>query len=187
MSSPAGPSRAARPPARFSPARVFDRALDVLATSGFTVMLVVTILQVVFRYALTLPLAWTEEAARVLFVLTMFFGIAIAIREREHVVVDFLFNRLPRRWRLLAGLGFDAVIVLLLAVIARGTWILALQNWDSRLLILDWLTNGQIYLGQLIAILTMVWYVLCSMRQAIAALRGARPQAPRALRPEGEI
>jgi TRAP-type C4-dicarboxylate transport system permease small subunit len=187
MASRAGPPPAPPPRARFSPAGAFDRALDLLATSGFAVMLVVTILQVVFRYALTLPLAWTEEAARVLFVLTVFFGIAIAIREREHVVVDFLFNRLPPRGRLLAGLAFDAVIVLLLAVIARGTWVLAVQNWDSRLLILDWLTNGQIFLAQLVAIVIMIWYVLQSMRRAFGELRSGRLRAGRAPRPEGEL
>ncbi len=166
---------------------MFDRSLDLLATSGFAVMLVVTLLQVIFRYVLELPLAWTEEAARVLFVLTMFFGIAIAIREREHVVVDFLFNRLPPRGRLLAGLVFETVIILLLMVIARGTYALSVQNWESRLLILDWLTNGQIYLVQLIAILIMIGYVLQKMPRAVADLRSGRKQAGRTVRPESEV
>jgi TRAP-type C4-dicarboxylate transport system permease small subunit len=186
MSSRSG-SPAPPAPAWRSAIRAFDRSLDLLATSGFAVMLVVTLLQVIFRYALTLPLAWTEEAARVLFVLTMFFGIAIAIREREHVVVDFLFNRLPPRWRMVTGLLFETVIVLLLAVIARGTYVLAVQNWDSRLLILDWLTNGQVYLMQLIAILIMIWYVLRSMTRTAADLRIGRRHAGRELRPDGEI
>lgn len=150
-------------------------------------MLVITLLQVIFRYVLMWPLAWTEEAARVLFVLTMFFGIAIAIREREHVVVDFLFNRLPPRLRLVASLAFEAVIVLLLAVIARGTYVLAVRNWDSQLLILDWLSNGQVYMVQFIAILIMVWYVLHSMYQSAVGLRGGRLRAARELRPDGEI
>ncbi len=158
-----------------------------MATSGFAVMLVITLLQVIFRYVLMWPLAWTEEAARVLFVLTMFFGIAIAIREREHVVVDFLFNRLPPRLQLVAALAFEAVIVLLLAVIARGTYILAVRNWDSRLLIIDWLTNGQVYMVQFIAILIMVWYVLRSMYRSAADLRSGRLHAARELRPDGEI
>ncbi len=187
MPSRSGASAALSARPKSSPLRAFDRLLDLLATTGFAVMLVVTLLQVIFRYVLTLPLAWTEEAARVLFVLTMFFGIAIAIREREHVVVDFLFNRLPLRLRLMAGLVFEMVIVLLLAVIARGTYVLAVRNWDSKLLILDWLTNGQIYLAQLVAILIMIWYVLQSMRRVAVDLRSGRLRAVRELRPDSEI
>jgi TRAP-type transport system small permease protein len=173
--------------ARFPLAAAFDRTLDVVATIGFAVMLVVTLLQVLFRYVLSLPLAWTEEAARVLFVLTMFFGIAIAIREREHVVVDFLFNRLPPRGRLVLGLAFEAIICLVLMVIARGTYLLARQNWDSQLLILDWLSNGQVYLIQFIAVLVMLWYVLQAAWQKVDHLRSGRFADVRAARAESEI
>jgi len=170
-----------------SVAQVFDRTLDIVATAGFTAMLVATLLQVLFRYVLELPLAWTEEAARVLFVLSMFFGIAIAIREQEHVVVDFLFNRLPPRGRMLLGLTFEVIVVLILAVIARGTLVLTRQNWDSQLLMLDWLSNGQVYLAQFVAILIMIWYVLRSAWRRVDDLRSGRVHKPRAARAEGEI
>lgn len=55
----------------------------------FLVMLAVMLLQVFFRYVLAMPLSWSEELARYLFVACTFFGAAIATKEREHVEINF--------------------------------------------------------------------------------------------------
>ena len=52
--------------------------LEVATMVGFSGMLLATGGQVLFRYALRISVPWTEELARILFIQTMFFGIAIA-------------------------------------------------------------------------------------------------------------
>ena len=72
--------------------KVIENSLEWITMIGFSGMLLATIWQVLFRYVLKISVPWTEELARILFIMTMFLGIAIAIREDEHIIVDFLFK-----------------------------------------------------------------------------------------------
>lgn len=56
----------------------------------FITMMIIMFIQVLFRYVIHAPLAWSEESMRYLFVVTSFFGAACATYEHKHVVIDFL-------------------------------------------------------------------------------------------------
>lgn len=51
--------------------------------------------QVIFRYLLNHPLAWTEELSRHFMVWAAFLGAAVAYRKKAHMGVDLLVARLP--------------------------------------------------------------------------------------------
>ena len=91
-----------------------EKILETITMVGFIGMLLSTGGQVLFRYALRISVPWTEELARILFILTMFLGISIAIREREHIVVDFLFKRLNPRIQAVGLIIYNTAIFLLL-------------------------------------------------------------------------
>lgn len=50
---------------------------------------------VVFRYVIRVPLKWSEELARILFVWIVFFGGNIVTRQERHLSLDFLENLFP--------------------------------------------------------------------------------------------
>ncbi|SBV99687.1 membrane hypothetical protein [uncultured delta proteobacterium] len=55
------------------------------------VFLVVSIsLQILNRYVMRIPMAWTEEYAKYFFVWLAMFGSAKAVREKSHIFVDIL-------------------------------------------------------------------------------------------------
>jgi TRAP-type C4-dicarboxylate transport system permease small subunit len=60
----------------------------------------VVFFQVLFRYALHAPLAWSEEFAMFLFQWCSFIGAAIAVRHRFHYALDLITKRLSARWKL---------------------------------------------------------------------------------------
>ena len=62
-------------------------------------MMIITGLQVFFRYVLNSPLAWTEELARIILVWLVFWGSAIAVRRMKHLKISFLVDRLPIKIR----------------------------------------------------------------------------------------
>jgi len=53
---------------------------------------IVTILQVVFRFVLKIPAAWTEETARYAFIWMTYVGSAYATKKSTHIRVDVLDN-----------------------------------------------------------------------------------------------
>jgi TRAP-type C4-dicarboxylate transport system permease small subunit len=138
------------------------RALDItlvwVATAGFIVMMLAVIGQVIFRYVLETAVPWTEELARLLFVESMLLGMAIGIRRHEHIVVDFLFNKLPPRGRNAAGLVFNVAIILLLVLLMRGSWDLVGRNWNARLVSLPSVSVGYIYFGLFVSLGLMTFY-----------------------------
>jgi TRAP-type transport system small permease protein len=56
-----------------------------------------TFFQVVNRYFLRLPIAWTEEAARYLSVWTVLLGAARCAKEQTHIRVGIIVDRLPAK------------------------------------------------------------------------------------------
>ena len=153
-----------------------EYVLEVITLVGFIGMFLSTGGQVLFRYALRISVPWTEELARILFILTMFLGIAIAIREREHIVVDFLFKKLPIRFQAIGLIVFNIAIFIFLCFLARGTIAMTQMTWESYMIALDWVRTGWLYLGEFIAILFMMFYVLLSIAEGVTLLRaGEQP------------
>lgn len=63
----------------------------------FLGMLGLMIIQVVCRYFLHMPLGWSEELTRYIFISTIFMGGAIATKERNHIEINFL-NVMIESW-----------------------------------------------------------------------------------------
>ncbi|WP_286973940.1 TRAP transporter small permease [Acetomicrobium sp. UBA5826] len=66
------------------------RMEEIVSVTVFLVMLSIMVIQVLYRYVLRLPLPWSEELARFLFVITTFFGAAIASNEKSHIEINLI-------------------------------------------------------------------------------------------------
>ena len=101
----------------------------VVLVALFAVMLVIGSLQVINRYALSLPIWNTELLLPHLFIVLTFLGVAVGFRQRAHISVDLLPSSLPgaaRRicliviWLIvctfLAGLIYSSVNVILFQI-----------------------------------------------------------------------
>ena len=96
--------------------RVADTTLKwgtLVMTGGFIGCVVV---QIYARLFLTTAPSWTEEAARLFFVLAIAFAAGPALRRDAYVYFDFLYDKLPPRWQrpLTIGIDFLTVVLILL-------------------------------------------------------------------------
>ena len=85
-------------------------------------MFVAFILQVVFRYALNLPLAWTDEVCTIVWLWGILWGGSFVMRNHEDIRFDMLYNALPRGVRRGATLLASALIVLILLMSLPAAW-----------------------------------------------------------------
>lgn len=145
--------------------------LEVVTMVGFIGMLLSTGGQVLFRYVLRISVPWTEELARILFIQTMFFGIAVAIRENEHIVVDFLFKKMNLRLQTIGFIIYNSAIFIFLCFLARGTLAMTKMTWGSYMIALDWIRTGYLYMGELIAIVCMLLYIAIKIYENLTILR----------------
>lgn len=95
----------------------FEKFQDVTISIIMVIIVIVVGLQVCFRYILNLPLAWTEEIARYIFVWLTYFGAVIALNYGILISVDLLTKKFsPRMQYILALLRGIIVAVFLLVV-----------------------------------------------------------------------
>lgn len=73
-----------------------DILCDVLAVSALVAMVLVIAWQVFGRYVLQASPRWSSEIALLLLAWIGLLGIAIGIRERSHIAVSLVTDRLPR-------------------------------------------------------------------------------------------
>lgn len=83
-------------------------------------MAVVVFAEVIFRYALHLPLFWTEEFARYCLVWSSLLGAGVALKRGEHIAVTFFADKLPKRIQLWTALFVQIFIAALVGVIFWG-------------------------------------------------------------------
>lgn len=113
------------------------QALDGICVVLLAMVLVVVTFQVLNRFLLGIPVAWTEEAARYLFVWLSLLGAVRGVRDRAHLQVDLFVRMLPRKVeKVLDVVGGVVVAVLLWEVLDSGLTLLPL-TWTRRISTMD--------------------------------------------------
>ncbi len=79
--------------------RFWRSAASAVAGLLFLALFAVFIVQIGARFGLNMPLAWTDEAAVILYLWVILWTAAWVVPEREHVVFDLLWNSASRRVR----------------------------------------------------------------------------------------
>ena len=74
---------------------LFNRFEEILGSLVLAVMAVVTFANVVTRYVITYPLAFTEEITVSLFVWLVMLGTSIGFRQNAHLAMTFFYDLLP--------------------------------------------------------------------------------------------
>jgi TRAP-type C4-dicarboxylate transport system permease small subunit len=76
-------------------------------------------LSVFCRYALKMPLSWTEEVVLLCMVWVCFLGASIATKHKEHIIIDIVVSLAPRR----LAKGMEVVsLSVVSAVLALLVW-----------------------------------------------------------------
>ncbi|WP_017756228.1 TRAP transporter small permease [Calidifontibacillus oryziterrae] len=88
-----------------------------------TILIIAVFAQVVFRFVLEQPLAWTEELARYCLVWITFLGAAYAMSKKAHIGLEFFKDRLPK-------LGRDFLTILSALVSIAFFVILLVQGYE---------------------------------------------------------
>lgn len=95
-----------------------ENAFAALAALALGLMLLVMVVEVVMRYALSAPLGWTVGFVQdYLMVAVFFLGLSYSYRTGAHVTIDFLYQRCGPRGRLAMSLTGQVLSFALFALI----------------------------------------------------------------------
>ena len=73
-----------------------DHLEEVFLVILMSLATIVVAAQVFTRFVTKSPLPWSEELARYMFLWLVWVGAAYATKERKHIKIDVMFNRLPQ-------------------------------------------------------------------------------------------
>jgi TRAP-type C4-dicarboxylate transport system permease small subunit len=75
------------------------KVADLIGGTLFLTLFIVFVIQVTARFGFNRPMAWTDEAAVILYVWVILWSAAFVVPEKEHVAFDLIWNsvNLPTR------------------------------------------------------------------------------------------
>jgi TRAP-type transport system small permease protein len=144
--------------------------VEAVMAVALILMTAVLLLQVFARYVARVSIPWTEEVARYLLVLMTFTGAALALRDRQHIAITILLDRLPHAVRTCLELAFDVLIMLFLCAVFRGTVNMVQLTWETPAGTIPWITTGRLYLILACTLLLMLGYLLAQVFRAARRL-----------------
>lgn len=104
----------------------------------FLILLALMLIQVIYRYFLELPLPWSEEIARYVFVIVTYLGASIAVSENSHIEInvrDLLLGKIvkdqkPRAyWNLVLSVLAEAVTLAISAIISYEFILMVIDDY----------------------------------------------------------
>ncbi|MCF6411354.1 TRAP transporter small permease [Pseudalkalibacillus salsuginis] len=134
------------------------KLLEVIITICLSATVVITFLQVIFRYVLKQPLSWSQEALMISFVYSVLFGAALAIKNRDHLTVDMLENAPKLLSKILEVLEFIVVGIVIVVLLYFG-YLLVMDNFASgQVLGILPIQKAYVYLAVPLSALFMIYY-----------------------------
>lgn len=125
---------------------LLDQCEEIVGGVLLSTMCLIGAFQVVSRYVLTSPLAWTEELATILFVWLVFIGSSLALKKKEHFAIEVVVKLLPSRLQKCAMVVADlAVLLFCLLLIVYGIKLVNM-NWQVLTPMLE-ISRGWAYLS----------------------------------------
>ena len=80
---------------------------------------VIVAMQVVTRYVFKIPLPWSEEIARYLFLWLTWVGASYATKERKHVSIDLVYEKLPEKGQMICKVITNIIWLVFLLMMVR--------------------------------------------------------------------
>lgn len=104
--------------------------LEFIMILCLSLTVIVTFLQVLFRYFIQISIPWSQEFLMICFVYSVFSGAAVLVSKNEHLVVD-LFEKLPNKYDVLFRVIECLVALFVLSILVIYGSILVNQNLVS--------------------------------------------------------
>ncbi len=108
----------------------YCRLLDFLMAAALATMVAMVFGNVVLRYAFNTGITVSEEVSRWLFIWATFLGAVVALRERGHLGVDMVVNRLPAAGKRACLVAGHALMLGIVALLFQGSLEQVRINWD---------------------------------------------------------
>jgi TRAP-type C4-dicarboxylate transport system permease small subunit len=138
--------------------------LEIAVSAILVALVAVTFSQVVFRYLLQAPLAWSEELARFLLMWMASLSAAYAFKTRSHFALKFVVDRFTPSLQRAVSTFVTFLVVLFLVVFAYQSFrfTMEVRNMSAPA---TQMSMAVPYSSALVGSVLMLYYVIVNWRQ----------------------
>ncbi|MDD6919473.1 TRAP transporter small permease [Anaerococcus sp.] len=114
----------------------FFKFIDIFLGIMMGIMVVFVFLNVILRFVFNTGLASSEEVSRYTFVFMTFIGAIVAMREGEHLCVDMLVKRFPKKGQLISSIIVNVIIIIMMTILTLGSIKMVIQSSGAKTAVL---------------------------------------------------
>ena len=114
------------------PLKVLNDAVTLFTALVLAFMTIMVMLQVIFRYILSLPFPESQELAVYAMVYVVTFGSSIAVYRKSHVAVTLIVEKFPAALGLLMRLTAYVAMAAFFALLIKYGWDISLRAMSQR-------------------------------------------------------
>ncbi len=143
-----------------------EKIVDTLSVVLFMVIFVLGLAQIFFRWVLNSPLAWSEEAIRLIYVWICYLGWVIAERSGGHIKITVLIAKAPEGFRKIMQIVNHALtIIFSVLMVAYGIKMMQISSIGSAVSFN--LNYAWVYLMAPVCNLLIVFYEIAEIAYVI--------------------
>jgi len=136
------------------------RRLEQINATILFLMFLITFFQVLSRVVFAASSVWSEEVARLTYVVMVFLGAALLVRDDGLIRVTVLTDRVGKRTGKIFRILTDLFCVPFVVIMTWGALTNARANWTTYAPTVEWLSFGYVYLAIFLSGLLMLWYLV---------------------------
>ena len=138
--------------------------------------------QVVTRFILKVPLPWSEEIARYMFLWLTWVGAAYATKERKHVRIDIIYEKLPEAGKKVCTVISTVIWIIFLGIMVYLSFRLTRSVASGGQIAVGsgipmWIPYASIPVGMGLMLFRLIQCSVKDIRQAKAAKEGGEDHA----------
>lgn len=114
-----------------------DKIEEWVGGTLFIVMLLALVFQVFSRQVFNSPLKWSEEFARLLFVYVGYLGVSVAIKENQHVYIDFFIKKFPKPIQYTVNAILQLLVLIVLVLMCYVGYVMTIRKIPVQIVSLN--------------------------------------------------
>jgi TRAP-type C4-dicarboxylate transport system permease small subunit len=148
-----------------------DKFLEYLLILLLSLLVIVVFFQVINRFILHIPAAWTQEIGQYVFVWVSTIGIAIALRKKAHIGLTIIVNMFPKNFRKIINLITKLIMLSFYLIIMHGGFLFARAGYMESTDSLQWLPMFYVYVAIPLSALFMTIFSIVDIYEFILSIK----------------
>ena len=131
----------------------------------------IIVMEILFRGVLRIPISWTDELSRSVYIIMVFLGASLALRDRSHITVDIVIRLIPESAKLVLRIISSLLMFPFIVFMVLGAVESMRRFWTIAIATVRWLTMGHLYLIVVISGVLMIFYIALNMIDDIRSIK----------------